>query len=238
MSITKISLAFGKDNMQVTYHKAILAGIVLGLASWMYLVILSLGNIYLIYAPFFKIIGAFIFSYGLVTIVNYKYYLYTGSIAKANVSYSIDWLRLIFCLLGNIIVLYLIGNVLSVWMPDLVVVADNLIAIKMTYGWQEIMMKSIGCGLFMYFAVYANNLAITSFSVAGFVLCGFEHCLADFFYFCASSQFTLPMFGFFLLALLGNTIGASIPRVVTGDIDLIALVESGIKNIKELAQRS
>ena len=71
------------------------------------------------------------------------------------------------------------------------------------------------CNICIYIAVdgYKNNpheigkyLALL-FGVTVFILCGFEHCVANMFYFSMAGMFTLHMLGFLLLNTLGNIIG-------------------------------
>ena len=43
-----------------------------------------------------------------------------------------------------------------------------------------------------------------------FILAGFEHSIADMFYFFCAGSFTLPSFCFLLMVVLGNSIGGMI----------------------------
>jgi len=43
-----------------------------------------------------------------------------------------------------------------------------------------------------------------------FILAGFEHSIADMFYFCAGGQFTLEALVFILVVILGNAVGGII----------------------------
>ena len=53
-----------------TFRSSILSGIAVGLAGWGYLACRSKG---------IEILGAVLFSFGLLTVVNYKLKLYTGT---------------------------------------------------------------------------------------------------------------------------------------------------------------
>lgn len=55
-------------NMKNTFRSAVLSGIAVAIAGWGYL-------------AFPNIIGAVLFSFGLLTVVNYKLKLYTGTAA-------------------------------------------------------------------------------------------------------------------------------------------------------------
>ena len=46
--------------------------------------------------------------------------------------------------------------------------------------------------------------------VMAFILCGFEHCVANMFYFSIAGIFSLKVFGYLLIMILGNSIGSII----------------------------
>ena len=73
------------------------------------------------------------------------------------------------------------------------------------------MIKAIVCGIFMYTAVscFRNSVPYMGpLCVAGFILFGGEHCIADLCYFIASGSFCYEMFPFFVVTLIGNSLGA------------------------------
>ena len=68
-------------------------------------------------------------------------------------------------------------------------------------------MKGVGCGMLMSFATYEKTpLWATVLAVATFILAGFNHCIADFYYMLVGSQFSINL----LLTILGNIIGGII----------------------------
>ena len=76
------------------------------------------------------------------------------------------------------------------------------------------------CGMAMYFAVDGWKRTNSPFPVVlgvfVFVACGFEHCVADVFYFSAANQlFTVAVWKFTFLAVLGNTLGAIFLKKIT-----------------------
>ena len=64
----------------------------------------------------------------------------------------------------------------------------------------------------MYLAVTVwrdrSKVVAILFCVPAFILAGFEHSIADFFYFSAAAEFSGQMWLFTLAALLGNSVGA------------------------------
>lgn len=216
---TKIfCLLFDRVSFTDTYNSAFVAGITLGCAGFLYLSVFNMALTVPLLAPILKIIAAFLFSYGLLDIIQNKRYLYTGCIGKAYLCNYSEWLHLFFCLIANVLALTTVGF-LTPWLcPNLINIANGIIITKLSYSWLEVLLKSIGCGVFMYLAVNAKNNMMITLSVAGFILCGFEHCLADWFYFCVSNTFSFSMISFFIIAIIGNTIGANIIRLIKGEI--------------------
>ena len=67
------------------------------------------------------------------------------------------------------------------------------------------------------FAGFTGGIGIL-FGIPVFILAGFEHSIADLFYFAASGIVSLPVFGFILTVLLGNSIGSVIlPLLLFGE---------------------
>ena len=46
--------------------------------------------------------------------------------------------------------------------------------------------------------------------VMAFILCGFEHCVANMFYFSIAGTFSLKVFAYLLVMILGNSVGSVI----------------------------
>ena len=69
----------------------------------------------------------------------------------------------------------------------------------------------IFCGILMFVAVdgYKNssNPIILFTCVSVFILCGFEHCIADMFYFSISGSWNATAFIYILIITLGNSLG-------------------------------
>ena len=82
---------------------------------------------------------------------------------------------------------------------------------------------TILCGLALRSAIasYRDNktpLGIL-FCIPVFILSGFEHSIADIFYFAASGIVSLKAFGFILTVILGNSIGGMLLPVLTGTLE-------------------
>lgn len=181
---------------------AILAGIAIGIGGT---VNLSSGN---------KIIGAFMFSIGLLIIVTSKLNLFTGKIGyllENKLSYIID---LIIIWIGNFIGTWLVA--FSVRTADLNISADALSEAKLNNSWLNVFILSIFCGILMYLAVNSykeisdplGKYILVILPVAVFIISGFEHCIANMFYFSLANVWSLKAVGYILIMTLGNAIGS------------------------------
>lgn len=152
-----------------------------------------------------KILGALLFSFGLVSILELKLPLYTGRIA-----YMGDGAGLVdlgAMLIANFAGAALLG--LFVWWEN-PFLADLTATTKAGASYANLLFSSYLCGICVYCAVEGfkrtrSILAIT-LPVFLFVYCGFDHCIANMFYSAASS--TLIPFRKILVAVLGNSFGA------------------------------
>ncbi len=169
---------------------AIFGGMMIAIASYIYL---QVGGI----------VGAFLFSIGLLTILNMNFKLYTGAIGFVHLNPA-DMQNITTILVGN-----LIGVCLLLFFPHSA--AIPLVAAKLALPLGLVMIKAIVCGMFMYTAVscFRNSAPyMVPLCVAGFILFSGEHCIADLCYFIASGSFCYEMFPFFVVTLIGNSLGA------------------------------
>lgn len=83
---------------------------------------------------------------------------------------------------------------------------------KLSDNWASILFLSIGCGIMMYLAVkgYQDNpnWLLVVLPVMVFILSGFEHSIANMFYFAMAGEYSLKAFGYIGLMLVGNAIGS------------------------------
>lgn len=158
---------------------AVLAGGAIGIGGIAYL---SLSN---------KVVGALMFTVGLYTICIHGLNLFTGKVgylAEQPPAY-----------LADLAVIWL-GNWLGTWLAAMGAVhsriagiseaAGELCSVKVTDSLASLFLLGIFCGALMYIAVEGykktGNPVILFACVATFILSGFEHCIADMFYFSAA----------------------------------------------------
>ena len=203
-----------------TFRSSILSGIAVGLAGWGYLACRSKG---------LEVLGAVLFSFGLLTVVNYKLKLYTGTagfVALRKEDGSCRFFRaigeLLFILLGNITGCMLVALLLRCSPMHLTwEQAQPILESRLALGPVNAGLLAIGCGFIMTtvvtFARQGKPLALL-FGVPLFIYCGFPHCLADAFYYMAAPfrTFTSQHIGEILLLypclVIGNFVGCNLYR--------------------------
>ena len=172
-----------------------------------------------------KLLGAFLFSVGLCTILVFKFNLFTGMVGyipQKNPKYILD---VVTVWLGNLIGTYAFATLMSFTRIGDKLKANALAAIevKMNDSATGLIILGIFCGLLMFIAVdsYKRNiedkpiiaLFMAIICVAVFILAGFEHSIADMYYFAAAGKY-LDGFGVLGLVTLGNAIGGMIIPVI------------------------
>ena len=150
-----------------------------------------------------KIVGSFLFSIGLISVIVLQADLFTGKIGYLNKN---NWLQIIIVLLINLVTAFLLGMLYQV-----VYGVQDLYLIKLEKPSYQIFLDSIICGILIYLAVEIykriKNIIPVIICVMGFILCGAEHSIADMFYFGASNM-SWYGFGIIWLIILGNAIGS------------------------------
>ena len=148
-----------KDRLLKPLFSAMLSGILIGCGCLVYM---SVPN---------NVVGSFLFSFGLITIVLRGYLLYTGKIGYV---FDKEILKLIpILILGNL----LGATILSFIVPEtsqLIAKAVALVEPKFAKSLSQVLFDSIGCGAMMYLAVdgyrIKNNLLLLIFPVMIFIL--------------------------------------------------------------------
>ena len=169
------------------WYKSIIAGMAIALGGWMYLM-----------APN-PIVGAFIFACGLLCVRIYGLNLFTGKI-QYMVSKVYKWTDYLIFFIGNIIGVCIIVAVSHTTLGNTNI--NTLAATKASQPIVTAFIKGFGCGALMSIATYKETpLWVCIICVMGFILAGFNHCIADAYY-----------------ALVGGSIGFSFIATVVGNI--------------------
>ena len=190
-----------KEGWNLTFS-AILAGICISIGC---IVNLMVGG---------GIPGAVLFTFGLITVVHYKYALYTGT--AGFIKNFEDFVKLFFVIfIGNFI-----GCGLTSWaacyaIPDLHDKCNALMELRIHYDIWQTFIRAIFCGFLMTTAVKfarENKWLPLLFAVPVFILAGFYHSIADAFYL-QSSDYAQQLTYNYLMTILGNFVGCNLYRL-------------------------
>lgn len=165
-----------------------------------------------------QFIGAFLFSFGLLTILNMEGLLYTGRIGYFNMKDDVRYQ------IGQYIEIFL-GNMIGVLSIALLSINTNsqIFLTKLSHNMLHTFTSSILCGIMMYLAVELwrnkkNNLYVIM-AIMIFVLGGFDHCIANMYYWGINPvQACQPRaILFFIVNITGNTIGSLLMRYISSN---------------------
>lgn len=167
-----------------------------------------------------RYVGAVLFSVALLCICLKGYALYTGRVGYIIESHKkSDFAALAVILIGNLITTFLLGMLVRVSMPQLGETATAICSAKLTQAFWQTLVRAFFCGILMYLAVSTykekNTVLGILFCVPVFILSGFEHSIADMFYFGASGIFSLSAALFMLAVVIGNSLGGMLLPALT-----------------------
>lgn len=187
------------------FIKSVLAGIMIGIGGTIYL---SIDN---------KVVGASLFGIGLFMIVIYGFNLYTGKIGYLVDNFNFKYIKmLVITLIGNFIGTFFVGYIFMFTRIYSLIhdKAKLLVNVKLDDSLISILILAFFCGILMYLAVntYKENKDISKYlvvflGVIVFILCGFEHCIANMYYFSVANIWNLNTLLYLLIMILGNSLG-------------------------------
>lgn len=167
-----------------------------------------------------KVIGASLFSIGLFGVLIYNLNLYTGKIGYLITNFNLKYVKeLAITIIGNFIGACSVGFILRYTRIYDKIYEKSLILAnaKLNDNILSIFILSIFCGLLMYFAVNGfkkqtdfGKYLVVYLGVVVFILCGFEHCIANMYYFSVADIWSLKTLGYTGIMVLGNSIGSFI----------------------------
>lgn len=201
------------------FYKSLLAGLSIGLGGFLYCLC-----VFLINNELGKVLGSIAFSVGLFLVCTFYLSLYTGKIGiiyegKQSKTF---YFALPIILIGNLLaacglglLFYLIFKDNADFMATVNSVAESRLVLNSFYDYLSLMVRSFLCGLCVYLAVklFALNRLkfkgtfLLVFFVFVFVYAGFQHCIANMFYFGFACSFRIETFLNLLLCVLFNSFG-------------------------------
>lgn len=159
-----------------------------------------------------RYIGAILFSVALLSICLKGYSLFTGKVGYLPENHSREAVKILLCdLLGNIVSTVLLGFAVSFANPALGEAAKVICEAKLSQEALQTFIRAFFCGVLMYMAVSTyrekGTLAGIFFCVPVFILSGFEHSIANMFYFGASGIINLDSVIYLAIVVIGNSVG-------------------------------
>ena len=180
-----------------TFVLAVMAGLMIGFGGVIYLMCPN------------KIVGAVLFSFGLLTIICQGFALYTGRIGYFR-QYGL--VSILTTIVGNFVGtgLVALGFRLTRHSVDIA----SVVAPKLADSSLSIFLLSIGCGAMMYLAVdsyrKSKSWLFVVMPIVVFILSGLEHSIANMFYLSLAGEWGIDALRITLIALVGNAIGSAI----------------------------
>lgn len=196
-----------------TFRKAILAGLFIGLSCTVYL---SVEN---------RIAGSIMFGLGLLTILNWGLNLFTGKVGYISKD---NYLHILLILVGNFLGINGVALLIKQTRIAEKVMenAAHYAEIKLNDSYLSLFVLAIFCGMLMFTAVATYKLfpnvigtVTVFFCVSVFIMAGFEHCIADMYYFTMGgskfAEYILPL----IVMVFGNGTGAAVLYHLTKDVN-------------------
>lgn len=153
-----------------------------------------------------RIVGAFLFSIGLIVIMEFELSLYTGKVGYARHMLDIPYLLLVFLMnaAGCMLILLLpTREPETAWFSRL----DTPLYV--------VFAKALMCGILIYICVHLHkkhsaptNILATLVAIPAFILGGAEHSIADICFMLAARSFTWKGVIFIFIVALGNAAGS------------------------------
>lgn len=186
------------------FLKAIPAGVCIAIGGLAYLSCVN------------KIVGALFFTIGLFAILTFNFNLFTGKVCYAfeNKPKYIFNLFGIWC--GNLVGAVCVGLFLRLTrLSSLTEKCLSIANIKLADSLASVFILAMLCNVLIFVAVHGFKnfkgelvrVLALFFGVSVFVLCGFEHCVANMFYFTFAGVWSFKTFGYLLIMTLGNICG-------------------------------
>ena len=166
-----------------------------------------------------KYVGSLLFSLGLFTIIQFGFGLFTGKVGYVPLRRPVYLLECLFTLLGNAFGTFVDAFLLNNTRIGATISEKALgsVSTKLADTPLSAFILAIFCGMLMFIAVdnarlsreeggHIQKVLGTVMCVMVFILCGFNHCIADMFYLFLTGEMVHA--GVYLpLVIIGNSIG-------------------------------
>ena len=168
-----------------------------------------------------RVAGAVLFSVALFCICLKGYALFTGRVGYIPEKHGREAVSaLLLALLGNAVGTVLGGFLIRGGLANLGAAAEAICLGKLGQSAFSTLARGLFCGVLMYLAVSIYRDSKTPLGILlcipAFILSGFEHSIADIFYFAASGIVSLKAFGFIWLVIASNAVGGMLLPTLEG----------------------
>ena len=187
------------------FISAVIAGMLIGMG----------GTIFL--AQQNPVVGSCLFAVGLFTIVVFQLNLYTGKVGYIPFNKPAYLIELLITWLGNLLGTYITALMVrnSRIYAGMAERVAGMAAVKLDDSFLSLFLLAVFCGLLMFIAVdtFKNQTGSTIRVVAiyvpvmVFILSGFEHVIADMFYFSLAQVWSAHCLVAVIVMTLGNSLG-------------------------------
>ena len=154
-----------------------------------------------------RVVGAMLFTVGLITITPFGFDLYTGRIGYFPVQSRTERLQTLLSLPGNAV-----GCLLAGLARKPAGAVQALCEARLAKDFSTLLVDGLFCGILIFICaeIYTTRGPVLGILICipTFILCGFEHSVADIFYFVNARIFSLQAVGVVLAVALGNALGA------------------------------
>lgn len=163
-----------------------------------------------------RIVGSALFSFALMTIICRGLLLYTGKIGYVR-TFGVK--NILVTLLGNLIGTFVGGVLISftrikgtLLMEGVQQKAQTLVNVKLSDNLLSVFILACCCGVMMFLAVdnYAKSKSwlFVVLPIMVFILCGFEHCIANAAYITLAGAWSLQAALYLGVMITGNAVGS------------------------------
>ena len=195
-------------NIANNYYKSIVASLLITIVAYCNLLCEN------------RYIGAFMFSFGLIVICKYNLNLFTGQAGYITIKQIPNYL---ITIITNLFYTMFFSVLLS-FNENACLKAREIWATKSNLGVDSLIFSSFFCGVLIYIGVdyYKKHSSIVGllFAIPIFVLCGFDHAVADTVYFTLafSKYYVGDLFPTdlirFLIIILFNIAGSKATKIL------------------------
>lgn len=162
-------------------------------------IMIAIGAITYMNAP--APLGAFMFSIGLLSIFLLNLQLFTGLVPYTTKVKEVPFILTV--LLGN-----MIGSCLMFAFPS--DTAVDVVNTKLQDPYWLMFVSAMLCNVLIFIAVEANkknNIITVIIAVASFIICGFNHSIANVCFVISARKFSWDVLVFILISVVGNAVG-------------------------------